>query len=321
MQSAVHVADREKQFDVAISFCARDERLAAELAALLAPLNVFVYSKKQEEIAGTDGTESFREVFRTESRIVVVLHRETWGNTRWTRVEELAIQDYMLESRFQPLVFVQLDKSAPPKWLPETLIRFDLETYSVDQLIGAIKAVAARHGAVLKSQTTVQKARLLAEQEAYERETRDLLQRGPELFYETSSALFAALSDRATTIQADTGWNVRFGPVGPHDFMLFISPASFQLLPENLYANTAADAFYRVRLFEGRFATAEETSQRRYVSSVPTPKGEHQLMLARTKALDWCWDYQGIKRSAADTADALITTLLELRGRLRIQRA
>src|SRR5437870_13892972 len=37
--------------------------------------------------AGTHGLESMREPFLT-ARIVVVLYREPWGNTNWTRVEQ-----------------------------------------------------------------------------------------------------------------------------------------------------------------------------------------------------------------------------------------
>lgn len=306
----------EKEFDVAISFCARDEGLALELLGMLAPLKVFVYSKKQEEVVGTDGTESFRDVFRNRTRIVVVLHRELWGNTRWTRVEELAIQDYMLETRFHPLVFVQLDGSSPPKWLPETHIRFDLQTYSTEQLVGAIKASAARAGAVLRPQTAVEMARAAADLEVFERETSDLLGRNPQLFEQESGELFAALQERAEMIRAQTQWNVQFGPTGARDFMVCIWPASFQLLPQDLYANTASDAFYRVRYFKGRFVTAEEASRRMYMMENPTPQGESRLYLRRRKALGWCWEYGGKVSRATEAADALITELLELRKRL-----
>lgn len=88
-----------QQYDVAVSFLSVDEPLALQTHAKLSEsLEVFVYSKKQEQLAGTDGLESFRQVFRADSRMVVVLYRDGWGQTPWTRVEEAAIKDRFLVS-------------------------------------------------------------------------------------------------------------------------------------------------------------------------------------------------------------------------------
>jgi hypothetical protein len=83
----------EPVYDVGISVLHRDEPLALELESQLSPnLKVFVYSKKQEQIAGTDGMESFREVVRSQSRLNVVLFRTGWGETKFTRIELTARQ-------------------------------------------------------------------------------------------------------------------------------------------------------------------------------------------------------------------------------------
>ena len=66
--------DGKFKYDVAISFLAEDEVIAVELSELLSEqFSVFVYSKKQEELAGKDGDEAFREVYLREARAVVVL--------------------------------------------------------------------------------------------------------------------------------------------------------------------------------------------------------------------------------------------------------
>ena len=98
--------DNSVDHDVAISFLASDEPLALEIADGLVGFNVFVYSKAQEVIAATDGLETFGQVFRNGSRTQVVLYREGWGTTQWTRVEELAVRDRCLEDGFENLVFV-----------------------------------------------------------------------------------------------------------------------------------------------------------------------------------------------------------------------
>lgn len=82
------------KYDVAFSFLAQDEHLAAELNDMLQDrLRTFLYSRQQGEIAGTDGEKSFNAVFGEEALLVVVLYREGWGNTAWTRMEETAIRN------------------------------------------------------------------------------------------------------------------------------------------------------------------------------------------------------------------------------------
>src|SRR6266481_1778397 len=95
------------KYDVAISFLARDEGVAGALNDLLAEgLRVFFFHHEQEELAGTNGLESMRQPFST-ARIVVVLYREPWGNTNWTRVEQAAITDRFLKEGWDWLLFVQ----------------------------------------------------------------------------------------------------------------------------------------------------------------------------------------------------------------------
>jgi hypothetical protein len=72
---------RSKEFlyDIAISFLAKDEPLAAQLADQFeGRQRVFVYSKKQEALAGTDGEQTFNDVYGKQARLVVVLYRLGW---------------------------------------------------------------------------------------------------------------------------------------------------------------------------------------------------------------------------------------------------
>jgi hypothetical protein len=36
--------------------------------------------------------DQFSKVFGEESRVVAILYREQWGQTKWTRIEETAIK-------------------------------------------------------------------------------------------------------------------------------------------------------------------------------------------------------------------------------------
>ena len=70
------------KYAVAISFLSQDEPLALELYGRLSQqLAVFVYSKKQEDLAGTNGIDSFRVAFGSQARLIVVLYRDGWGET------------------------------------------------------------------------------------------------------------------------------------------------------------------------------------------------------------------------------------------------
>ena len=83
-----------QQHDIAISFLSKDETLACKLAEELErEFSVFVFSKEQEKLAGTDGLETLRSAFRDESRLNVVLYRDGWGESPWTRLEQTAITD------------------------------------------------------------------------------------------------------------------------------------------------------------------------------------------------------------------------------------
>jgi hypothetical protein len=64
----------EFEYDVAFSFLAQDESVATELNdALSEGAKTFLYSKQQEQLAGTDGEKTFSAVFGEKSRFVVIL--------------------------------------------------------------------------------------------------------------------------------------------------------------------------------------------------------------------------------------------------------
>jgi hypothetical protein len=148
------VIDTDKTFDIAISFLHEDLGTATLLRdALAESFEVFIYTKKQEELAGTDGLESFRSVFRQRSRLVVVLLRERWGTTPWTRVEMEAITDRFLAEGPGFLFVVMMEQCTPPKWIPDKLIRFSLADFGMEQAVGAIKARALEQGGELHRPT------------------------------------------------------------------------------------------------------------------------------------------------------------------------
>ncbi len=82
------------KYDVAISFLEKDADPAIKIDTLISHrVSTFIYPKKQVEVAGQDGEALFNAVFGKDSRAVIVLYRDLWGKTPWTRVEETAIRN------------------------------------------------------------------------------------------------------------------------------------------------------------------------------------------------------------------------------------
>jgi hypothetical protein len=124
---------QQYKYDVAFSFLAQDEELAIQLNDLLQDsVQTFLYSKKQGEIAGTDGEKSFNRVFGEQSRLVVVLYRGGWGETPWTRIEETSIRNRAYEQGYDFVIFIPLDDPPTiPKWLPKTQLWIGLKRWGV----------------------------------------------------------------------------------------------------------------------------------------------------------------------------------------------
>jgi hypothetical protein len=136
------------KYDVAFSFLAQDESLATELNDLLQDrLKTFLYSKRQGEIAGTDGGKTFNRVFGEESRIVVVLYRPEWGSTPWTRIEETAIcnRAYVHGHDFVLIIPID-DPPTSPKWLPKTRLWIGLNRWGLEGATSVIEARVQEQG-------------------------------------------------------------------------------------------------------------------------------------------------------------------------------
>ncbi|MBU2555756.1 MAG: hypothetical protein KKF98_14980 [Bacteroidetes bacterium] len=130
------------KYDVAFSFLADDEELVIQINDLIQDrVNTFLYSRKQGEIAGTDGEKTFNRVFGSEAIIVFVLYRNGWGKTPWTRIEETAIRNRAFEEGYDFVIFAPLDKPPnAPKWLPKNRIWIGLDRWGIEGVATVIEA-------------------------------------------------------------------------------------------------------------------------------------------------------------------------------------
>ena len=145
------------EFDVAISFGAKDEEFANRLHDLLeGRLKVFVYSKQQEMLAGTDGEQRFNEVFGAKAQLVVVLYRQAWGKTPFTRFEETAIRNRAFSDGYDFTIFIPMadaERQKVPPWLPKNRLYVGLERWGVEGAAAAIEARFSERGGTVREET------------------------------------------------------------------------------------------------------------------------------------------------------------------------
>jgi hypothetical protein len=307
----------EPDFEVAISFLRADEALARQLADALAPARVFVYSRQQEQLAGNNGIEEFRSAFLTRSHIAVVLHRRGWGETPYTTVESIAIQERGLQTAWLKLVFVTQDDAPLPAWLPHMWIRFDLRAYPIDQLVGAIRQKLADAGIAVRPVTASERAAQTARREAFDADTSAMLNASPEPFCAATATLHGELERQISEICAQTGWDVVRGK-NRTEFVAFMGGVTMQLLAQELYANTARDASILLRYFNGRLLTPDERVQGKYMTYGPDhAESETTITLGRDPAMGWFWRWDSHRVVDEEAARILLTELLDRRDKAR----
>jgi hypothetical protein len=138
---------KEYEFDVAFSFLKEDEIIASNVNDLIQDrIKTFIYSKNQEGLVGFDGEEKFHDVFGKKSRLVVIFYKQNWGQTPWTRIEMTALKNRSLDQGYGFTIFVPLDKSPLPIWLPKTIIWFNFERWGTQGLASVIESKLSEEG-------------------------------------------------------------------------------------------------------------------------------------------------------------------------------
>ena len=153
-----------EQLDIAISLLSTDLSVARALTDELAPFaRVFLYERSQETLVGKDGLEQFRATFLTDAKLNVILYREGYGETPWTRVELAAIQERALRDGWGTLVVVSLEPGQqPPSWYPYPRISSSLSDYGIRGVASVVLARARDNGAPDRKETPAELATRLS---------------------------------------------------------------------------------------------------------------------------------------------------------------
>jgi hypothetical protein len=306
------------KYDVAISFLSQDEPIAAALRDRLTEgLAVFFYPRCQEELAGTDGLESMRMPFTDESRVNVVLYRERWGQTPWTRVEETAIKDRCFAHGWDSLFFITLDDtSAIPKWLPPTHVRLNFSNFGLEQAVGAIKNSVERCGGIASPMTASRHAAIYAEDVKYNKDRQALLDsyQGMENVKREVRVIFTEIKNLCEEIKKNNGISIgvstRESPV-----LLCVLTDNRISLTLSWYqpiSNMAKGAMLRVGEFNANI------NNQWIVGGEPSLIGEIHLLPELSRARTYCWvdeSKKAVQLSATEVANKCVMKFLGLAKR------
>lgn len=167
--------DKTYEVEVAFSFLKEDEVLAYKINDTIQDrYSTFIYSEHQKELVGKDGTETFRQVFEEKARIVVVLYRESWGTTFWTRVEETSIKHRAMEESPDFTIFISLD-GQKPKWLSKTQIWYDFDRFGVNPTAAIIEKRIAEYNGQIREESIIDQANRHKRQIKRQRELEEYL--------------------------------------------------------------------------------------------------------------------------------------------------
>jgi len=246
------------KYDVAFSFTQQDENLAHSLFSLLKDrLHCFIYSEEQKKLAGGDGEVLFNNVYGKESRIVVILFRNEYGSTKWTRIEQTAIRNRGYEDGYDFVILIPTVKnSTAPAWLPKNRLWIGLERWGIESAAGVIEARVQEFGGVPKTETIAQRTAKREEQENAKRERENLLDspQSLSLAHKELDNLKKILKTHQEEITNNTGsWIIKYQEnkdlgVDVFSYGYFLTIRFYQQ-----YANSLKDTWLSVKLLKGYF--------------------------------------------------------------------
>jgi hypothetical protein len=188
---AMATNDEQFKYAVAFSFCFGDEPQAIELNDLIQDrFSTFLYSRRQEALAGTDGEESFSRVYATEARLVVVFLREKWGTTPFTRIEQTAIRNRAFNKGYDFTLFIPREQPIKmPDWLPKTCLWHDWTRWGAKGAASVIEARVAELGAKPREETVLDHAARMNREAQFQRRRTEFL-RSPDAIKQSDDSFY-----------------------------------------------------------------------------------------------------------------------------------
>ena len=303
----MNVGPESFRYDIAFSFLAQDEAVAVQLNDLLhGRFSTFLYSERQKELAGRDGEIAFNEVFATDARSVVVLYRDGWGQTPWTRIEETAIRNRAHSEGYDFCLFVPLgDKATVPRWLPRNRLWIGFERWGANGAAAVIEARVADLGGNPHIETLEDFAAREGRRASYEAERSSALRRGDLLQVNRAEAskVTAALKEavnRFNSVQNSIQLTFRQREAG-HSPAITGLVDSFTFTFHMAFANSLDGSDFSAIIWDGAAPTAG-------YFLVDKPKQRKRLKIQFDFSItgEYVWVVAGRQFSSVKLADHLL---------------
>lgn len=248
---------KDFKYDVAFSFLQQDESLAMQIDDLLKErLSTFIYTDRQQEVAGTDGEKTFNEVFGNQSRIVVVFYREEWGTTPWTRIEETAIRNRAYGEGYDFVFFIPMEPSQKvPKWLPKTQVWIGLERWGLEGAASVIEARVQEAGGYIRKETSVELAKRKQRDLERRKARKEFLhsENGVKAADKEVDSLFLEVKKCCDEIANETGWTFETCQLKNEKTMLIYGSGVTLIYGWGVrWSNTLEDSQLCIRTWNGK---------------------------------------------------------------------
>jgi hypothetical protein len=299
------------EYDLAFSFVSVDEGIAHQINDLLSDrLRTFIYSERQEHLAGRDGEVKFNDIFMNQAMVVVVLYREEWGTTPFTRIEQTAIRNRAYNEGYDFSLFIPTSPTATrPPWLPLPRLWFSLERFKAEGAAAVIERLVVERGGVPKVETLDQRIqRQIAKKQrtdellAFQDSTAgvQLVEREYRRFMQLFEQFAAAHQSDGFTIQKESA----------RGLALYYGGNSVSVFLRNLYVNTARDVVVAVTLWQGNVSVGRA---RFFDDPKERVRREVRPVFASQESIEW--SDGGQTQTSEQVVEHVVTSLLEMAHR------
>jgi hypothetical protein len=304
---------REFKYDLAISLLDADLDVGRNViyANLHEKFSIFLYSESQKDLAFREGVEKLSQVYRSESRAVLILNRPDWGTTKWTNVEKEAIKSRRYDEGAGFLMSVGMERMTMEDWIPRNFFYYEYQKWPSNVLIGAITGKLAELGAIVRELDAVGLARQHAERDAWDKEHSIKLS-GPHAESHALSLrreLYYALQAKVDEIAQDTDREIQIEPSN-HLGCLAInhSPCAIYIRPFEVRGNPP----YRFRLAVSSIDGIVNSDMHTISGYTPRNRGEVMYAVDFDQHDNWFWTRIGEDEpvSTERLADDILKALL-----------
>lgn len=258
-------------------------------------VKTFIYADKQEVLVSKDGPAKFRNVFKNEARIVVILYRSNYGNTQYTSIERDAVAARAFETNWNFVILIPFEKPIPD-WYPSTYIYTDPVNHRADQIASIIEYKLLELGAEFKQETLVDKAERIKKEKDFAQERLRILSspgtmaEAEKLFNEFYNRLKERTAELGKIIdlrfnQNNTRFNGFQQTYGFHKVNNYARESYLQIVTEKLTFNN----------FNNKLLAKEEI----------------KLDINQSKILSW--NYEGNIIDSESLVEKILTKLVELK--------